>query len=72
MCCAGSRLLVQENVKDLLIEKLKRRMANLRVGNSLDKCMDVGAVVDQTQYASVLEYIRVAREVEGAQVCNGM
>ena len=68
VCCAGSRLLVQENVKELFIEKLKRRMQAMRVGNSLDKCMDVGAVVDQTQYASVLEYIRIAREVEGAQV----
>ena len=68
VCCAGSRLLVQESVKDDFIERLKRKMRTLRVGNSLDKCMDVGAIVDRSQYDSVLEYIRIARDEEGAQV----
>ena len=117
VCCAGSRLLVQEDVQGALIEKLKRKLSVLRVGasgpgpyaapragtrsteahyaptpaiarpalsiaillrdsaagmtyerdrctragNSLDKCIDVGAVVDKSQYDSVQEYIRIAR-----------
>jgi len=68
VCCAGSRLLVQEDVKVALIEKLKRKLSVLRVGNSLDKCVDVGAVVDKSQYDSVQEYIRIARDDEGAEV----
>jgi len=68
VCCAGSRLLVQEDVKEILLEKLKRKMLTLRVGNSLDKCVDMGAVVDKSQYDSVMEYIRIAKEVEGAEV----
>ena len=68
VCCAGSRLLVQEDVKEVLVEKLKRKLSVLRVGSSLDKCVDVGAVVDKSQYESVLEYIRIAKEEEGAEV----
>ena len=44
VCCAGSRLLVQENVADEVMERLKRRMATLRVGDPLDKNTDVGAI----------------------------
>lgn len=68
VCCAGSRLLVQEDIKDALLERLKRKLSTMRVGNSLDKCIDVGAIVDKTQYDSVMEYIRIAREDEGADV----
>ncbi|MGH9607003.1 MAG: aldehyde dehydrogenase family protein, partial [Terracidiphilus sp.] len=46
VCCAGSRLLVQESVYDAFTKKVKRRMDNLRLGNPLDKCIDIGAVVD--------------------------
>ena len=49
MCCAGSRLLVQENVAEQFIAKLKARMATLRVGHSLDKCIDMAALVDKSQ-----------------------
>ena len=68
VCCAGSRLLVQESVKDAMLAKLKRKMGVLRVGRPLDKCMDMGAIVDKSQYDSVQDYLRIAREVEGAQV----
>src|SRR5439155_493318 len=44
VCCAGSRLLVQESVADELLAALKRRMALLRVGDPLDKNTDVGAI----------------------------
>ncbi|SPF79595.1 aldehyde dehydrogenase family protein [Pseudoprimorskyibacter insulae] len=54
VCCAGSRLLVQEGVADAFLTKLKRRMETLRIGDPLDKSIDVGAVVDPVQ----LERIR--------------
>src|SRR5579871_6240879 len=45
VCCAGSRLLMQENIADLLIAKLRTRMEHLRIGDSLDKAVDIGAIV---------------------------
>ena len=53
VCCAGSRLLVQEGIADRFHEKLKRRMDGLRIGDPLDKCIDVGAIVDPVQLASI-------------------
>jgi len=53
VCCAGSRLLVQEGVAARFHEKLKRRMDGLRIGDPLDKCIDVGAMVDPVQLEAV-------------------
>lgn len=53
VCCAGSRLLVQEGVAEEFHRRLKRRMDGLRVGDPLDKCIDVGAVVDPVQLAAI-------------------
>ena len=50
MCCAGSRLLVQERVAERLYEKVRARMSTLRVGSPLDKAIDIGAIVDKVQY----------------------
>jgi aldehyde dehydrogenase (NAD+) len=58
VCCAGSRLLVQENVADKFIRKLKARMEHMRVGDPLDKCMDMGAIVDQTQWDTVDGWVK--------------
>ncbi|MFW2589323.1 aldehyde dehydrogenase family protein [Sagittula sp. SSi028] len=60
VCCAGSRLLVQEGIADVFHARLKARMANLRVGDPLDKCIDVGAIVDPAQKA------RIAQLVDGS------
>jgi aldehyde dehydrogenase (NAD+) len=49
VCCAGSRILVQEGVEDRLLEKLRARMETLRVGDPLDKSVDMGAIVDKLQ-----------------------
>ncbi|MFN4154826.1 MAG: aldehyde dehydrogenase family protein [Paracoccaceae bacterium] len=57
VCCAGSRLLVQEGVADRFHEKLKRRMDGLRIGDPLDKCIDVGAVVDPVQLATITRLV---------------
>ena len=53
VCCAGSRLLVQEGIADRFHDKLRRRMDGLRLGDPLDKCIDVGAIVDPVQLASI-------------------
>ncbi|QBF33739.1 aldehyde dehydrogenase family protein [Thalassococcus sp. S3] len=57
VCCAGSRLLVQESVAEPFFDKLRRRMDTLRVGNPLDKCIDVGAVVDPVQLDRIAELV---------------
>src|SRR5690606_17056176 len=49
VCCAGSRLLVQESIADELLTRLKRRMATLRVGDPLDKNTDIGAINSAAQ-----------------------
>jgi aldehyde dehydrogenase (NAD+) len=67
VCSAGSRLLVQENVYDRLQAKLKERMKKLRVGPSLDKGFDMGAVVDIKQRQDIEKYVQIARE-EGCDV----
>ncbi|WP_229399825.1 aldehyde dehydrogenase family protein [Micromonospora okii] len=66
VCCAGSRLLVQENVADEVLESLKRRMARLRVGDPLDKNTDVGAINSAAQLARIRE-LADAGSAEGAQ-----
>jgi aldehyde dehydrogenase (NAD+) len=58
VCCAGSRLLVQENVAERFIEKLKRRMEHMRVGDPLDKCIDMGAFVDQTLWTTIDDWVK--------------
>jgi aldehyde dehydrogenase (NAD+) len=53
VCCAGSRLLLQEGIADDFTRRLKARMDKLRVGDPLDKCIDVGAVVDRAQLETI-------------------
>jgi aldehyde dehydrogenase (NAD+) len=66
VCCAGSRLLVEEPVHDLVVERLKRRMATLRVGDPLDKNTDVGAINSAAQLARITA-LADAGEAEGAE-----
>ncbi|MDI1459952.1 aldehyde dehydrogenase family protein [Catellatospora sp. KI3] len=65
VCCAGSRLLVQESVADQLLESLKRRMATLRVGDPLDKNTDIGAINSAEQLSRIKTLADVG-EGEGA------
>jgi len=67
VCCAGSRLLVQESIYDQTIQKLKRRMSNLRVGDPLDKNTDIGAINSKAQLERIRELVRSGEE-EGADV----
>ncbi len=57
VCCAGSRLLVQEGIADRFYTKLKSRMDGLRIGDPLDKCIDVGAIVDPVQHAQISKMV---------------
>ncbi|MEV4479382.1 aldehyde dehydrogenase family protein [Micromonospora coxensis] len=66
VCCAGSRLLVQESVADRVLESLKRRMAQLRVGDPLDKNTDIGAINSAAQLARIRE-LSDAGAAEGAE-----
>ncbi|MEO3754204.1 aldehyde dehydrogenase family protein [Streptomyces sp. B6B3] len=66
VCCAGSRLLVQESVAEELLDALRRRMATLRLGDPLDKNTDIGAVNSAAQLARIRE-LAEAGEAEGAE-----
>ncbi|NOD30471.1 aldehyde dehydrogenase family protein [Ruegeria atlantica] len=57
VCCAGSRLLVQEGIAERFYAKLRARMDTLRIGNPLDKCIDVGAVVDPVQLQTITSMV---------------
>ncbi len=65
VCCAGSRLLVQESVADAVLDGLKRRMAQLRIGDPLDKNTDVGAINSAEQLSRIRE-LSEAGTAEGA------
>ena len=67
VCCAGSRLLVQEPVFDALIDKLKARLETLRVGDPLDKNTDVGAINSRAQLEKIEELVASGVE-EGAEM----
>jgi aldehyde dehydrogenase (NAD+) len=67
VCCAGSRLLVQESIYEPLIGKLKRRLATLRVGDPLDKNTDVGAINSKQQLDKIKELVASGEE-EGAEI----
>ena len=59
--------MVQEGIHDKLVSKLKERLSHFRVGDSLDKVVDMGAIVDESQRKSIEEYVEEARK-EGAEV----
>jgi aldehyde dehydrogenase (NAD+) len=67
VCCAGSRLLVQESIEERFLAKVRARMDNLRVGSPLDKSMDVGALVDPVQRQRIHGLVESAR-AEGCTI----
>jgi aldehyde dehydrogenase (NAD+) len=66
VCCAGSRLLVQESIADLAVERLKRRLGTLRLGDPLDKNTDVGAINSGAQLDKIRS-LAASGEREGAE-----
>lgn len=67
VCCAGSRLFVQEGVADAVIKKLKHRMESLIVGDPLDKNTDIGAINSKQQLETIQKYLTIGKE-EGADL----
>lgn len=67
VCCAGSRLLVQENIAATVIQKLKARIQTLIVGNPLDKNTDIGAINSKKQLETIEKYIQLG-QAEGAEM----
>ena len=67
VCCAGSRLFIQESVYDVVLRKLKDRIQSLLVGNPLDKNTDIGAVNSKQQLATIQKYIDIGVK-EGADI----
>ena len=67
VCCAGSRLLVQESVEQEVVEKLKARMEHLIVGDPLDKNTDIGAINSKAQCERIRDYLKVGQD-EGAEL----
>ena len=67
VCCAGSRLLVQESIYDVFVDKLKSRLSTLRIGDPLDKNTDVGAINSQAQLDKISELVDVGVN-EGAEI----
>jgi len=65
VCCAGSRLLVQESVADEVVEKLKDRMQTLIVGDPLDKNTDIGAINSRMQLDKIASYLKVGEQEGG-------
>jgi aldehyde dehydrogenase (NAD+) len=66
VCCAGSRLLVQESVQDEVLDALKRRMSTLRIGDPMDKNTDIGAINSADQLARIRELTAMG-EAEGGE-----
>ena len=67
VCCAGSRLYVQESVFDVVVQKLKDRMNSLNVGDPLDKNTDIGAINSKKQLDTIAKYIEIGK-AEGAEM----
>lgn len=67
VCCAGSRLFVQESVAEVVIEKLKHRIQTLKVGDPLDKNTDIGAINSEEQLETIENYIKIGID-EGGEI----
>jgi len=67
VCCAGSRLIVEESVLDTLVRKIKTRLSHIRVGDPLDKCVDMGALISPAHRRRVQGFVEQA-QAQGATV----
>ncbi len=67
VCCAGSRMLVQESIAEKFVQKLKWRMDRLRIGDPLDKAIDIGAIVAPVQWETIDRWVKKGLD-EGAEI----
>lgn len=68
VCCAGSRLLVQESVYEWVVASVKRMASKIRIGHPLDKAMDIGAINSGPQLRRIQEFVRIGMEEDGAEM----
>jgi betaine-aldehyde dehydrogenase len=70
-CTAGSRLYLHESIYDSFLNKLIRRLRQLKIGDPLDEATDMGAIINREQFDKVCSYIRDGLSQKGARVCIG-
>jgi len=70
VCCAGSRLLVEESIAEEFVEKIKNRLTTIITGNPLDKNTDMGAINSAKQFANITKFLSLA-ENEGVEIVSG-
>lgn len=70
VCCAGSRIFVQEKIYDEFVSKLVAKFDNIKIGNPLDPETVMGAQIDQRQVDKIIEYVNIAKE-EGGKILTG-
>ena len=70
VCCAGSRIFVQEGIYDEFIEKLVKKFENIKIGNPLDSTTVMGSQIDARQVKTILDYVEIAKQ-EGGTILTG-
>jgi len=72
VCCAGSRIFVQEGIYDEFIEKLVKKFENIKIGNPLDPTTVMGSQIDARQVKTILDYVEIAKQEGGVILTGGV
>ena len=72
VCCAGSRIFVQEGIYDEFISKLVKKFENIKIGNPLDPTTVMGSQIDARQVKIILEYVEIAKQEGGVVLTGGV
>lgn len=72
VCCAGSRIFVQEGIYDEFISKLVKKFENIKIGNPLDPTTVMGSQIDARQVKTILEYVEIAKQEGGVVLTGGV
>lgn len=72
VCCAGSRIFVQEGIYDEFIEKLVKKFENIKIGNPLDSTTVMGSQIDARQVKTILDYVEIAKQEGGVVLTGGV
>lgn len=72
VCCAGSRIFVQEGIYDEFVEKLVKKFENIKIGNPLDPTTVMGSQIDAKQVKTILDYVEIAKQEGGVVLTGGV
>jgi len=72
VCCAGSRIFVQEGIYDEFVEKLVKKFENIKIGNPLDPTTVMGSQIDARQVKTILDYVEIAKQEGGVVLTGGV